>query len=210
VDFLRAMRKYLLLSAICFCLVILLALGKENSWPHLLAGFYESPWLEVLIIALVISSFVFISVGGVAMGIKKFPEHKSAHIEHGRRMVIGMAVSMVLGYSISKLFSTPMVYEKEFAEGIMTASSVVTALSAALLAIAKFPATERSVEDILASSFKFNLIVSLIAGLVTLFLILFWYAQATPSLLQWAVFSFTVALLNVIVFLFFPKYYPKK
>jgi uncharacterized membrane protein len=177
VDFLRAMRKYLLLSAICFCLVILLALGKENSWPHLLAGFYESPWLEVLIIALVISSFVFISVGGVAMGIKKFPEHKSAHIEHGRRMVIGMAVSMVLGYSISKLFSTPMVYEKEFAEGIMTASSVVTALSAALLAIAKFPATERRVEDILASSFKFNLIVS---------------------------------LLNVIVFLFFPKYYLKK
>jgi hypothetical protein len=210
VDLLRAMWKYLLLSAICICLAILLILGKVNSWPHLFAGFYASPWLDVLILALFFSNVVFISVGTVAVGIKKFPEHKGAHIEHGSRRIIGIAVSIVLGYSVSKLFSTPMVYEKEFAEGIMTASSVVIALSGALLAIAKFPATELSVEDIVASSFKLNLIVSLIAGLVTLFLILFWYAKATPSLLQWAVFSFAIELGNVMIFLFFPKYYLKK
>jgi len=210
VGLLRAMWKYLLLSAICICLAILLEVGKAHSWPHLLAGFYAGPWLDILFIALVISNFVFISVGAVAVGIKEFPEHKSAHIEHGRRMIISMVVTIVLGYSISKLFTTPIVYEKEFAEGIITASSVVTALSGALLAIARFPATKPSLGHMLASSFKLNLIVSLIAGPVTLFLILFWYAKATPSLLQWAVFSFAYQLLNVLIFLFFPKYYLKK
>jgi hypothetical protein len=204
------MWKYLLSSAICACLVLLLILGRENSWPRWLGGFYASPWLDILFVALVISGLVLIRVGAVSVGIKKFPEYKRAHIENGRRMIIGTVVSAVLGFSISKLFSTPMVYEKEFAEGIMTASSVVIALSGALLAIARFPTTKPTVEDIVASSFKVSLIVSLIAGLVTLFLILFWYAKATPSLLQWAVFPFAFQLLSVMVFLFFPKYYLKK
>jgi small-conductance mechanosensitive channel len=176
----------------------------------LLAGFYTSPWLDVLFVALLISNFTFLSVGTVTVAIKRFPKYRSGYIEQGRMMIIGTAASVLLGYSISKLLSTPIVYEKEFASGIMTASSVVIALSAALFAIAKFPATERGVEDYLANPFKISLIVSLIAGLVTLFLTLFWYAKDIPSLLQWALFSFAYQLLSVMVFLFFPKYYAKK
>ena len=111
------------------------------------------------------------------------------------------------GLVLTLLFTGPVIYERELAQGILTCSSVLFALSSVLLGIARFSTSKNELEDLSADLVKAVLFFSLAAGLVCMFLVLFWYAKGDLGLLKWSCLSFFTQVGYVLTFLCFPKYY---
>ena len=166
-------------------------------------------WVDVLFLVLTAFALIGVSVYTARDIIKKFPKHKDATIEWHVARIVQFLVVLLLGYAAGKLFSGPIAYEKEFAQGVLTASSVLMALTGVLLGIFRLPTAKKPLEDLVVSRFRLNLILSLFSGLASIFLILAWYAKANFSFLQWAFYPFCLQLCFVLAFLFFPKYYLK-
>ena len=199
-EFLRASWKYLVASAVL--------IGLGISLPIFGQRYFSGSWVGILSLVIIMIGLIVMSIGGAIVTIRKFPQFKSAIVERYAYRIIGVMI-MPLGYVCSLLFNGPIAYEKELAQGILTASSVLMALSGVLLTIARFPKTKPGPQDIMYRLFRGTLIFSLLAGFVAMFLVLFWYAKATSGFLEWAGFSFFVQLGYVLLFLFFPKYYTK-
>lgn len=159
-------------------------------------------WVLVLGWGFTILSFVVVPI---AM-MRAFPQNKMAK-EFSVFQILKLLVPFMLGIILFLLLRGPIAHEKELAGGILTASSIVLALSGVLLGIARFSAVKKTPEEILAGTFKLVLIFSVIAGLITIFLSLFWYAKGTSGFLEWAAVAFGTQLGYVLIFLFFPKYY---
>ena len=121
--------------------------------------------------------------------------------------VLGFVIPFPIGLALGWLLLAPLVHEKDFVQGIFTASSVLIGLSGVLLGIVRFPRYANIAEKLLAGTFKAMLILSLVFGLLTIFLSLSWYAKAGFDFLRYAVMSFGCQLGYILVFLFFPKYY---
>jgi hypothetical protein len=197
-EFLRAFWRYWVASAVIFGLGISL-----NILGH---RYFSGSWVDILSLVIIMIGLIVPSIGYAIVTIRKFPRFKSITVEHYTYSIIGVMM-MPLGYVFSTLFNGPIAYEKELAQGFLTASSVLMALSGVLLTIARFPKTKTGPQDMMSMMFKGTLILSLLAGFVTIFLVFFWYAKATSNFLEWAGFSFFVQLGYVLLFLFFPKYY---
>jgi glucose uptake protein GlcU len=197
-EFLRASWRYLVASVVLFGLGISLTIFGQR--------YFTGNWVNILSLIIIMIALIVVLIGGAITTIRKFPQFKATTVERYTYRIIGVMI-MPLGYFCGELFNGPIVYEKELAQGFLTASSVLMALSGVLLTIARFPKTKPGPQDIMSGLFKVTLIFSLLAGFVTIFLVFFWYAKATSSFLEWAGFSFFVQLGYVLLFLFFPKYY---
>jgi len=195
------MWRPLIAVAVLFCLGILLLVLRER---HIVGD-----WANVLSIALIAFACILMMVSGTIVTIRKFPKYKDATIELNLQRIVQFIIVIPLGYATGKLLSGPIAYEKEFAQGLLTASSVLMALTGALLGIARFSATKETPTELVVSRFKMSLILSLFSGLTSIFLILFWYAKATFGFLEWACYTFCFQLGFILIFLFFPKYYLK-
>jgi hypothetical protein len=147
----------------------------------------------------------WITVGILAA--KRYPRLFPAVRKHVLFRSLGTIVPLVLGYIVSQVFKSPIVYEKELTQGILTASSILLALNGVMLRLAKFPDEDRIVEAITAWQLRVNLLLSLLAGLITIFLALAWFAHGTPNLIEWATFGLFVQLGYLLIFLLLPRYY---
>jgi len=195
------MWRYIIAFTVLICLGILLLILRGKN--------ILGDWADVLFMVVMAFSLILITVSAAIFAIRKFPQHKDATIEWRTSRIVQLLIVFPLGYAVGKLFSGSIAYEKEFAQGLLTASSVLMALTGVLLGIARFSAAKETPEDLVATRFRMNLILSLFSGLASIFLILAWYAKANFGFLQWACYSFCVQLGFVLIFLFFPKYYLK-
>lgn len=199
-EFLRASWRYLVASVLLYGIGISLLIFGQR--------YLDGSWVGILSVIIIIIGTIVILIGGAITTIRKFPQFKSATIEKYAYTLISVMI-MPLGYVCGLLFNGPIAYEKELAQGVLTASSVLMALSGVLLTIARFPRTKPGPQDIVTGLFKGTLTLSLFAGFASMFLVLFWFAKAKSGFLEWAGFTFFVQLGYVLLFLFFPKYYTR-
>jgi len=199
-ELFRASWRYQVAAAVLFGLGIALLIFGQR--------YFAGSWVVILSIVMFAIALIVMLIGGAITMIRKFPEYKSAIVEQYAYRIIGVMI-MPLGYVGSLLFKGPIAYEKELAQGVLTASSVLMALSGVLLGIARFPATKQGPQEIVSGLFKLALISSLFSGFATMFLVLFWYAKATSGFLEWAGCAFVVQLGYLLLFLLFPKYYSR-
>ena len=200
-EFLRASWRYLVAWAAITGLGVSLGIFGQR--------YFSGNWVGILSLVIIMIGLIVMSIGGAIVTIKKFPRFKAATLEWYAYRVVSLIVIFPIGYAAGLLFRGPITYEKELAQGLLTTSSVLVALSGVLLGIARFSVAKKPPWDMLARRFKIDLILSLFSGFVTMFLVLFWYAKATSGFLEWAGYSFFIQLACVVIFLFFPKYYTK-
>lgn len=204
-SFLKEIWKYVVASVILGSLAFAMGMLSEVSDKPQWVSNFISGWGQISFLILIFSGSAIIVIGGAVAGFKRFPKFKKDIREYALYRIIGSAVPWVLGYLVAELLKGEIVYEKELVQGIFTGSSVVLALSGVLLGIARFSPKEKTPEEILTSIFKLHLILSVIAGLVTIFVLLFWYAKGDSKFLFWATFTFSVQLGYVLTFIFFPS-----
>jgi hypothetical protein len=202
-DLLRAIRRSLTAVVILFCLGILLLILRQRN--------VVGDWAGVLAIVLTVFAVIVLWISVYRATIKRSPNPKfrAATREFFAYRILRYIMIALIFFPAGLLFLGPITYEKELAQGLLTTSSVLVALSGALLGIARFSVAKKPPWDILAGRFKIDLILSLLSGFATMFLVLFWYARATSGFLEWAGYSFSIQLACIVVFLFFPKYYLK-
>lgn len=201
-TFLRALWRYLLAAGIIYIIAIM-SMFFENWFKMPL-----STWLTISKILKTISS-VIVLIGLAKVMPKFYPIRTKTLTEMYIFLIVITVVSSLLTILVASLFIGTITYEKEFAQGLLTVSTVLFAFVGVILGINRFSEYKQPDEKALTTIFKIILGCSLLAGLVTMLFLLAWYAKADESLLQWSIFSFNVQLWVIITFLFFPKYYLK-
>jgi hypothetical protein len=201
-DFIRFNWRYWIAALIFLCLSLSLMI-----FPECFVNFIGQ-WINILSFGFAALAIIIISAGGSIFFIKKYPKLRGIK-ELAIYRVVNHVVPLLLGYVFAHLIHEPIIYEKELAQGIMTSSSILLALSGVFLSIGRFSAKKKSIEEIMAGVFKTYLILSVVVGFITILLVLFWYSKASFSYLWWAIFTFGIQLGYILVFLLFPKYYLK-
>jgi c-di-AMP phosphodiesterase-like protein len=200
-KFFKASWRYLIVFVVLTIIgILLLTIYQEEN---------NSGWIKPLSVIILLFALFILNLGLRAALIKQFPKSKQFTSERFNYRFVQLLVAPI-GFMLGMLFSGTIVYEKEFAEGILTASSVLMALSGVLLTIARFPRTKSELQNINNSIIRSTLLLSLFAGFACMFLVLFWFAKVESSFLEWAGLTFFIQFGYVILFLFFPKYYIKQ
>ena len=182
-------------SAAIFALLAVLVFIFHSTLPR---------WVLTLLLVFLL---MLIPISFGILAARRFPKHTSTIARYTVYLSLSTIIPLGLGYLMSLLFKGPITHEKELVQGILTVSSILLALNGVMLRLAKFPEDNETPEGLIAGCFRANLVFSLLAGLVTIFLALAWFANGTPNLIQWATFGLFVQLGCLLVFLLFPRYY---
>jgi len=188
----------ILICGIILCLIILVTV---QILLDALPGVVFIPVLGLFWVALPLSMWGSLN--------NRFPEAKATTAEQLIDKLLSQIIAFSLGGIVAFFFKGTLVYEKELVQSILTVSSVL-GLASVLLGIARFSEYKNDrFSFLIVGVLKSRLIGSLFFGVAAMFLSLFWYAKNIDSLVFWAMFCLCVQLAQVLVFLFFPKYYIK-
>lgn len=208
-NFFKLTWKYLLLSVILLILVIILSfLLQWDNRPDWLKDSGDG-WVKALLIVFGFSAILSITIGGMVAANKVAPRYKSINQQFAVYRILRHGIAWALGIVVGSLFNGTIMNMNGYGQGILSATVLTFTLWGVMIKKINFSKSRSKPEKLLVRLFKTDLILSLIAGIVALFLILFWFAKGEPNYLKWATYAFTFQLAYLSVLFFFTKYYLK-